>query len=176
MQPSWKSLLVGSSALLLCTLGAIAWMRHLPRPQLHPLIFAKPEDQGPDLLERRSKELAGPQGINCGGVPIRGNPKAATACALAAQKAGKPFRVRYDLQGIDSVVAVAIVRTPIGTVGTLNYDSDPSGGGRVGGGVIYPKRCPEPVHLWVNPSGRINCFQQASAPPKDVMSPNLEPY
>lgn len=176
MQPSWQSHLVGGSALVLCTLGAIAWMRHLPRPQVHPLVFAKPEDQGPDLLEKQSKQLAGPNSVDCGRVGIGADPKSATACALAAQKAGKPFRVRYDLQGFDSAVAVAIVRTSIGTVGMLNYDSDPSGRGRLGGGVIYPKRCPEPVHLWVNPSGRINCFQQASAPPKDIMAPNMEPY
>ncbi len=176
MQPSWKSVLIGSSVMVLGTLGAIAWLRHLPRSHLRPLVFVEPEDQGPDLLEKQSKQLAGPNSVDCGTVPIRGDPKIATACALAAQKAGKPFRVRYDIQGFDSAVAVAIVRTPIGTVGMLNYDSDPSGRGRLGGGVVYPKRCPEPVHLWVNPSGRINCFQQASAPPKDIMAPNLEPY
>jgi hypothetical protein len=130
----------------------------------------------PDLLEQQSKELAGPAAVNCGRVPVAGNPKMATNCALAAQIAGKPFRVRYDIQGIDSFVAVAIVRTPIGRVGALQYDSDPAGGGGRAHEVVYPKMCPEPVHLWVNPSGRINCFQAKSSPPKDAMSPNAEPY
>jgi hypothetical protein len=128
-----------------------------------------------DRLEIESKRLAGPNAIDCGRVGIKGDPKAATQCAVAAQKAAKPFRVRYDLRGIDSSVAVAIVRTPIGTVGTLSYDSDPSGGSHVGE-AVYPKKCPEPVHLWINPSGRINCFQKESSPPKDIMSPNAEPY
>ena len=128
-----------------------------------------------DKLDIESKRLAGPGAIDCGRVKIKGDPKDATQCAIRTQKAARPFRIRYDLQGIDSLVAVAIVRTPSGTVGALTYDSDPSGGGQVGE-VVYPKRCPEPVHLWINPSGRINCFQQETSPPKDVMSPNAEPY
>lgn len=152
-------------AAVLGGLGVIAW-----------IVFDWQGDPNSDLLEKRSEKLAGPGAVECGRVGIRADPKAATACALAAQEAGKPFRIRYDLQGIDSAVAVAIVRTPSGKVDALNYDSDPSGGGRRGGGVVYPTSCPEPVHLWVNPSGRINCFQQATSSPKDVMSPNLEPY
>src|SRR5215469_14841736 len=45
-----------------------------------------------------------------------------------------------------------------GLFGSLTYDSDPSGGEDVGE-VVYPKRCPEPVPLWINTSGRINCFR-----------------
>ena len=84
-----------------------------------------------DKLDIESKRLAGPGAIDCGRVKIKGDPKEATECAIGAQKAAKPFRIRYDLQGIDSLVAVAIVRTPSGTVGSLMYDSDPSGGGHV---------------------------------------------
>ena len=65
-----------------------------------------------DKLETESKRLAGPGAIDCGRVEIKGDPKEATECAIEAQKAAKPFRIRYDLQGIDSFVAVAIVRTP----------------------------------------------------------------
>jgi hypothetical protein len=97
-----------------------------------------------DKLDIESKTLAGPGTIDCGRVKIKGDPKEATECAIGAQKAAKPFRIRYDLQGFDSLVAVAIVRTPSGTVGSLMYDSDPSGGSHVGE-VVYPKRCPEPV-------------------------------
>ena len=118
-----------------------------------------------DRLEIESKRLAGPGAIDCGRVKINGDPKKATQCAIDAQKAATPFRVRYDLMGIDSAVSIAIVRTDIGTVGTLEYDSDPSGGSHVGE-VVYPKRCPEPVHLWINASGRIDCFPQEASPPK----------
>ena len=116
-------------------------------------------------MKLKARGLAGPGAIDCGRVKINGDPKEATQCAIGAQKAAKPFRVRYDLQGIDSAVSLAIVRTSIGTVGTLTYDSDPSGGSHVGE-VIYPKRCPEPVHLWIDQNGRIDCFPQEAAPPK----------
>jgi len=177
MRVTWKTFFIIAAVVVFGVVGAIAWTRRFPRPQPQlriPSLIAA--EFGPDRLEKQSKEWAGPQGIDCGRVPVRGDPKAATACALAAQKAGKPFRVRYDLQGIDSEVAMGIVRTPAGKVIAISYDGDPSGHWRYGDGFTYPKLCPEPVHLWVNPGGRINCFQQASAPPKDVMSPNLEPY
>ena len=106
-----------------------------------------------------------------------GNPKAATNGALSAQKAGKPFLVRYDLQGVDSEVALATVRTPEGTICRLLYDSDPSGGGRRGGGVVLSRRCPDPVHLWEDPRGRrIDFFQQESSPAPILMCPNADPY
>ncbi len=130
----------------------------------------------PELIEVRSKELAGRDGINCGRVSVRGNPKQATDCALAANQAGKPFRVIYNRMGFDSSIAVAIVRTPSGAVTSLFYDSDPTGAGIRFFQVIDSKPCPVPVHLWVNPSGRINCFQPETSAPQDIMSPNAEPY
>ena len=131
---------------------------------------------GPDLLDRRSKEFAGSSAVNCGAAQIGANPKSMTDCALAAQQAGRPFRVRYNIQGIDSQVAIAIVRTPLGKVIALSYDSDIAGGGGRGHEVVGTADCPQPIHLWVNPKGRINCFQQQLSPRKDVMSPNSEPY
>jgi len=71
---------------------------------------------GPDLLEIRSKMLVGFNAINCGSVPIAGNPKRPTDCALAAEDAGKSFRVRYEIRGYDSEVAVSITRDPAGKV------------------------------------------------------------
>jgi hypothetical protein len=174
MSPIGKSVW---AALVLLILAGVAtlFVRGRPTPisappGTHPIALL------PGDLELQSKNFAGPGALDCGRVLIDGDPKIATECALAAQRAGKPFRIRYDIQGIDSLVAVAIVRTQAGTVESLMWDSDPSGGGRRGPGVVFPKRCPEPVHLWVNPRGRINCFQKESSPPKDAMSPNLEPY
>lgn len=131
-----------------------------------------------DVMEGESRRLTGEKGIDCGRVRLRGDPKTATKCALKAQTEGKPFRVRYDLQGIDSAVAGGIVRTPDGTVYALFFDGNPAGWGGTSPTLqrVSKKECPKPIHLWVNPSGRINCFQQKSSPPGDVMSPNIEPY
>jgi hypothetical protein len=174
MGPVGKRVSIALVSLMLAVVGAI-----FLRGGSAPVPGRDKTDRGvqsDDLLEQQSKGLAGRDAVDCGRVAIDGDPKVATECALAAQDAGKPFRVRYDIRGVDSFVAVGVVRTPIGTVGALQYDSDPAGGGGRAHEVVYPKRCPEPVHLWVNPSGRINCFQKESSPPKDVMSPNAEPY
>jgi hypothetical protein len=174
MRPIGRSV---SAALALLILAAVGTVFLRGRSTHIPARLESPRTvESADLLELQSKNLAGPEAVDCGRVPVGGDPRVATECALAAQRAGKPFRVRYDIRGIDSFIAVAIVRTPIGTVGTLQYDSDPRGGGGRAHEVVSPKRCPEPVHLWVNPNGRINCFQKESSPPKDVMSPNAEPY
>jgi hypothetical protein len=113
-----------------------------------------------------------------GRVEVQGDPKAATACALKAQSEGRPFRVRYDIMGYDSAVAGGIVRASTGQIYGLSFVGDPSGHGGIS---LFRQRvnktpCPQPTHLWVNPKGRINCFQQQLSPPAGLMSPNFEPY
>ena len=64
-----------------------------------------------DGMDWHSKWLMGRHGIDCGRVKARGDPIPATKCALEANSQAKPFRVRYDIMGYDSVVAGGIVRT-----------------------------------------------------------------
>src|SRR5262249_3471214 len=123
-----------------------------------------------DALAIKTRWMMGRRGIDCGRVLIRGNPEVATACALHAQSEGKPFRVRYDIQGYDSAVAGAIVRTSAGRVYALSFDGSPQGHGGIS---LFAQRvsttaCPEPVHLWINPVGRINCFQKERSYPKSI--------
>jgi hypothetical protein len=130
-----------------------------------------------DAMDWESHYFAGLRGINCGRVKIRGDAASATKCALQADAKGAPFRVIYDVQCFDSIVAGGIVRTPDGRILALAYDSCPSGCGFS----LLQQRvrhtlCPQPYHLYVNPKGRINCFQQQLAVPHEIMSPNLEPY
>ena len=130
----------------------------------------------PDLLEERSQQLAGPSAVVCGRVAPRAESKKATECALAANNAGKPFRVRYDMQGIDSFVAVAFVRLPDGTVEGLSYDSDPAGGGGRANEVVGVSKCPAPVHLYATPKGHLTCFPPRATVPRSAMSPTFDPY
>jgi hypothetical protein len=130
-----------------------------------------------DAMEWKSHYLAGLSSVNCGRVKIREDASSATQCALQAYAKTQPFRVIYDVQGIDSIVAGGIVRTPEGALLALSYDSCPWGCGfsllqqRV---QVTP--CPQPYHLYVNPKGRINCFQPQLSYPRNLMSPNMEPY
>jgi hypothetical protein len=111
---------------------------------------------GPDLLERRRTQLAGPNAIDCGEVKRRDDPTKANACAMRANRLGKPFSVRFDLMGADSQSAMALVRLPDHTTQLLDYDSDPSGGGRVGGGVIHHSECLTPVQFIIS-FGHVTC-------------------
>jgi hypothetical protein len=146
----------GNDASARAKLGIVTEADDGPQPQNG---FGPPTD----FMERHSKRLAGPSGIDCGRVDFRADPKKANDCALRANKAGKPFRVRYDLLGADSVVAETLVRLPDGTMQALLYDGDPSG---LVGGVISRSQCPTPIHLYTTPEGQLRCV-----PPKPPNRP-----
>jgi hypothetical protein len=154
-----RNILIGTLAVMILATG-IVWNEQAPT----------------DLLETRIRQLAGPSAVDCGRVAPRLDPKKATDCALAANKAGKPFRVRYDMQGIDSFVAVAFVRLPGGTVQGLSYDSDPAGGGGRAHELVCSSRCPTPVHLFATPNGHLTCVPPKPTAARDVMSPTFDQY
>lgn len=131
-----------------------------------------------DAWERESRTLIGSHATDCGRVRIRANPAIATECALKAFRAGKPFRVRYDLQGIDSAVSAGLVFTPDHNLYALEFDGDPMGQGGTSWSRqrVEQEPCPQPYQLLVDPNGRLNCFQKEAVPPPDVMSPNAESY
>jgi hypothetical protein len=86
--------------------------------------------------------------------------------------------VRYDLQGIDSDVSAGLVYTPERKLYGLVFDGDPAGRG----GTSWSRQrvaelaCPLPYQVYINPNGRLNCFSKEAVPPRNIMSPNLEPY
>lgn len=125
-----------------------------------------------DAMDWRSWWLAGSHSINCGRVRVGQDPTQATKCALEASNAGRPFRVRYDIRGVDSAVAAGLVKTLGGHLYALSFDGNPMGGGRTSlwGQVVCVKSCPEPERLYVNPTGRLNCFQAALSYPRGIMS------
>ncbi len=131
-----------------------------------------------DAWERQSRTLSGSHATDCGRVGIRANPAIATECAVKSFRAGKPFRVRYDLQGIDSAASAGLVFTPDHNLYALEFDGDPMGQGGTSWSRqrVNQEACPHPYQLYVNPNGRLNCFQKEAVPPHDVMSPNAESY
>lgn len=139
---------------------------------LYPLILLTG-----DAMDWKIHYVAGLGSINCGRVKIRGDASAATQCALQADAKSKSFRVVYNIQGIDVLVADGIVRTRSGQLFALSY-----AGCNSGCGFSYLQQrvdvapCPKPYHLYVNPRGRLNCFQPNLSPPRDITSPNVEPH
>jgi hypothetical protein len=126
--------------------------------------------------------LAGPTAVDCGRVGIRHNPFSATECVLNAFESKKAFLVRYDLQGIDSQVAVGLAGDLAGRAFGIAYDSQgwsdkglhpPSVGN--GDQHLITTPCPKPVKLSKTANGQLTCFPTgADAHPN--MSPNAEPY
>ena len=130
-----------------------------------------------DAMDWRSHYLAGIFSTNCGRVLVRQDASKATACALKAYSEGRAFRVVYDIQGIDSTVAGGIVRKRNGQLLALSFEGCISGCGfSMWQQRVSVSSCPQPYHLYVNPKGRLNCFQQQLSYPQNIMTPNFEPY
>ena len=124
-----------------------------------------------DVMEWKSRSIAGRNALNCGVVPIRGNADAATDCALRAYASHKPFRVRYGLQTYDTVMAAGVVASPDGRVYELIF----SGGPPTGGTDVFRQRvavntCPVPASLRRTPKGRISCFDPGPHTPANWSS------
>jgi hypothetical protein len=132
---------------------------------------------GGDLLDRTMRKLV-PDSVDCGRVRIGSDPEPATRCALAAFHHRHAFRVRYDMQGIDSDVAVGFAGTTGGSVTVLPFDGDPAG--QAGTSIlrqrVSQKACPTPVVLFRSPKGRLSCFESHPIATGDPMSPTFEEY
>jgi hypothetical protein len=98
-----------------------------------------------DRLDWANRKLAGSSARNCGRVYARdGDARRPTDCALSAFRDKKPFRVRYDLIGIDAGPTVSLVGAPDGRVYELSFLSS-AYGGSIFGESVRTERCQEPV-------------------------------
>ena len=109
-----------------------------------------------DPLEPRLAELAGPKAVNCGRVAIKEDPQSATSCALHSFRAKKPFRVRYDLHGIDSSVAMGLVFSK-GKLVQFWYDDYSGAGSHPDDKHFWFWTCSRPYAVHVNKFGRAVC-------------------
>ncbi len=116
-----------------------------------------------DAIDCVSRDLSGVEAVECGRVRISRNSKNANDCVIRAFNQQKPFRVRYDEQGVDTLAARSIVMTPAGKLIEIGWTSDtwnPSAPGYVG---QHP--CIQPARLRTTPQGELECtpiFRQIS--------------
>ena len=115
-----------------------------------------------DSLDRRARELAGWFSRDCGRLAPEATSKQLNECVQDAFASAKPFRVRYDIRGKDSVVSIALVRTKPGQLYTLIQD-DMSSGTRWRQ-ELTSRRCPEPTVLKQTALGRLTCFAADETP------------
>jgi hypothetical protein len=80
---------------------------------------------------------------NCGHAVLGTDASPVDACVIASFEKGTPFVAQYDRAGIDSKVVLGIASDINGQVAFLLWDSDPSGGSRVGS-VITGNLCVGP--------------------------------
>jgi hypothetical protein len=146
----------------------------------HPVLSAQeffkadtlPRDwMSPQPLTPRLKALAGGEAINCGyAVPSGLRATDVSDCALPAYASRKSFYARYDLEGIDSLVAVGFafdgqkayaVTWMVGLGGRQTLDV---------------KDCALPVTLRKMKSGRLDCFPPDASAEPYILEPQYEPY
>jgi hypothetical protein len=72
--------------------------------------------------------------VDCGLLRLNADPTAATACVEDVLASGAPFKVRQQLQGIDSRVELGFVVDHDGVVQRLFYDSNICGSATCEGG------------------------------------------
>jgi hypothetical protein len=104
-----------------------------------------------------------PNALKCGHVPLGEDPSPVYTCAVQAQVAGKPFTASFEERGIDSDLALGLVRTSAGSVFVLRYDGNPMGGGGASSPVVDAYRCVKPTAAFRYGFPRFGCEDQFSA-------------
>jgi len=110
-----------------------------------------------DELERQARRLSGWWAIDCGHPKIgdcREDHGPADACAMAAFKARKAFRVRYEVCGTDTNWYEAIVGTTQGSLYFLSYHTDCCGGPT---SVVQQQECSKVSMAERNGEQRLTC-------------------
>ena len=111
-----------------------------------------------DSMEWKIRWISGPNAVNCGNVAVRRDPEVATDCVLRAFAAHEPFRVRYGLQTMDTVMAAGVVSSANGQLYEILF----SGGAPTGRIDVFRQRflvhaCPAQASLKRTPKGRVTC-------------------
>ncbi len=82
-------------------------------------------------MRRELAQIAGPESLDCGMVRRGQDRSAAVACTDAALRGGKPFRVAFEVRGIDSRVMIGLARKAGSPVMQVLYDADSAGGNKL---------------------------------------------
>ena len=120
-----------------------------------------------DRLDREARWLAGWRSVDCGHIRLRSDANPAIDCALYAFREHRPFRVRFDLQGINSSPSQGVVFTPAGEVVELFYDrrsADSLVHGYWISERLYQRPCPSPARLVVEREPLVGAWVECSSP------------
>ena len=119
-----------------------------------------------DRLDREARWLAGWRSVDCGRIRLRNDANPAIDCALYAFRERRPFRVRFDLQGVDSSPSQGVVFTPSGEVFELFYDRRSADSLLHGYWInerLYQRQCANPVRLVVEREPLMGAWVECSS-------------
>jgi hypothetical protein len=121
------------------------------------------------VLDDALRATAGGESKNCGHVTAVQNPSKASRCVLSQLAQKRAFLVRYDLQGIDSEVAIGYagngtsIRTYLfDSFGTLT-EGQPVNLKSEFGRRLVSLPCSKTVEPHLGPSGRISCLHEGNS-------------
>lgn len=119
------------------------------------------------VMEQRLHRLSGDDAIDCGAVPVGGNPADATACVIKALRQHRPFYVRYAVQGIDAELSDGIASDGKGEMYGVIFDSLGVTSSNLPSNVTMPDGdhtivlpCPKPSRIRKAGNGKATCFRK----------------
>ncbi len=116
------------------------------------------------MVAIRMAGVAGQGADDCAWTAYDQDRSAQNACALSAFRTNRPFTVRYQIRGKDSVDEVGIARNTHGDVYMLTLESEDAALSRyrqyeTEKGPFPLTKCPTPVNLIPSVSKTLSCFK-----------------
>ena len=98
-----------------------------------------------ERVARELVALSGPDARDCGTYSLAQPRASGIACAQEAIATGTPYRVAFELQGVDSDIWEGAARDRAGTHASLFLDSDVTGGAPTPDPRLYAATCEDVV-------------------------------
>lgn len=119
------------------------------------------------VMDQRLRAIAGSGAIDCGNVPVDGNPARATSCAMKAYRRHKAFYVRYEARGVDAQLIDGLASNSKSDAYAVIFDSLGVSGSdqaqdatRPDGDYTIVMQCPKPTKIREAKNGKLTCFHE----------------
>jgi hypothetical protein len=159
---------------ILCMVLFIAFNSELPAQDFFNSHSLPHGWNSPPILRQRLLALAEEGALSCGHAsPSLIDASEVTECAFRAYSSKRRFYVQYDVQGIDSELAVGFAFDEkevyaVTWVRLQQYWRTHE--------IIHVEVCPIPTELFRTGTGRLNCFPPDPNAKRNILSPELNLY
>jgi len=168
-----KKILIGMAGAMAAFVGVVVFSNSTTGEQAEDWILQKYGDG----MERKLKNISGSTAVDCGRVKVDEAPQQASQCVMDAFSSHKPFRVRYDIRGIDTALAAGLAQAQDGKIYALSFMGNTDGSGRTSlSAQAKVVSCPSPPAMRLTASGRVTCFPPSEPKPQNLSDPQMESY